>query len=192
MFTNAEQLVERLFSDMDDRSGFDTGGLDAETLGGWKAKWIGLLDTALSRARAEALEETAGYHDRKGDAARAWLDENERGAAERVVASWRLSLEIHRRSAAAIRAIITTPAPVSIPVERVRGVLADIYAVGKRSRDGYYAHSAQYAEHSGRMGAAYAAARDLGVPLDAAQEYRCLRCCMPVTNHILHTCTVTP
>lgn len=46
----AEQMVEALFRDMDDRSGFDTGDLPSDVLTEWKKKWVEIAEKALAEA----------------------------------------------------------------------------------------------------------------------------------------------
>lgn len=119
-------------------------------------------------ARTEALEEAK---DVCGVVAGEYMKERNHEAARALGAAGRR-----------IRALITTPAPASIPVERVREVLRNV------RDDGH----ADLPPGQGVRNAATALATTLGVPLDAAQEYRCLRCHTPVTGHVLHSCKVTP
>lgn len=39
----AGMIVDRLFENLNDRSGFDTGGLDEETLTEWREQWIDIV-----------------------------------------------------------------------------------------------------------------------------------------------------
>lgn len=85
-----------------------------------------LLVLAIAAARAEGREEAAQHHDRKGDEAREWLDEHEQRAKANVVASWRTSLEVHRRAAVAIRALKARRTERWLPESEVREVLRDL------------------------------------------------------------------
>lgn len=99
----------------------------------------GLLNAALSRARAEALEEAAKVADEEGAK---WGDLKNRTTANDV--------------ATRIRALITTPAPATIPVERVREVLLTRRSDRRRITD--------------RGAVVREIARDLGVDLDTKGE----------------------
>lgn len=105
------------------------------------------LDAALSRARAEALND-------------AW----------RAVSGTRMgnasASEVRSMDVAAIRALITTPAPASIPVERVREVLREIRDVARSPGP----IGITYARASGRLDAVGQAIAALGVDLDAQDE----------------------
>jgi hypothetical protein len=102
----------------------------------WQASEAGkLLDAALSSARAEALEEAARIFDRM--------------RAEDSEPIW------PEFAACEVRALITTPAPVSIPVERVREMFREALEYN-------WLRPAQ----------ATALARILGVDLDGAVEGR--------------------
>lgn len=116
--------------------------------------YVVALEENLSRARAEALEEAAERCDAMAD--------NADGHSP-------VSASADRTCADAIRALITALAPASIPAEKVREVLRGIYETGKRLREGCDQQSPRYAEHTGRMGAAFSAARDLGTPLDSTE-----------------------
>jgi hypothetical protein len=50
----ADALVEDLFSDLDDRSGFDTGGVDPVDVAEWKAKWAALIVAAMQKVQEPA------------------------------------------------------------------------------------------------------------------------------------------
>jgi hypothetical protein len=93
---------------------------------------------ALSRARADALEEAAQVFDEMAKKAKA------NGGIFGPVAFW--------QNAARIRALITTPAPATIPVERVREVLKEM------------------SRHAATYFAARLISERLGVPLDAKGE----------------------
>jgi hypothetical protein len=116
-------------------------------------------------ARDAALEEAAHYHDRKGDAARAWLDVHEQRGKANVVASWRTSLEVHRRAAVAIRALKSTPAARFIPESDVRPALESLISAVSGLKAGQPCHWLD-----GEWPRINALRERLGVDLDAACE----------------------
>lgn len=108
--------------------------------------YVVTLEERLARARAEALQEAASIVTAPG-----WKTRRCDVAAEMI------------------RSAIAEPTPATIPAGKVQGVLRDIYRTGEDRRGNYDQRSAQYAEHTGRMGAAFTAARDLELSLDAAE-----------------------
>lgn len=47
----AVQVVNELFEDMDDRRGFDTGGMPKDVRADWKTAWVRRLEVRLDSAR---------------------------------------------------------------------------------------------------------------------------------------------
>jgi hypothetical protein len=117
---------------------------------------IALFSAALSRARAEALEEART------------TASNTTGGPQAVVA--------------ALSALITTPAPATIPEERVREVAEDLLASAEDVA------SVEPQNPAGLICSAVTEfARRLGVPLDAATEpaldATCARCFASYGTH---------
>jgi hypothetical protein len=50
----AEKLVESLFDDLNDRQGYDTGGLADDVLADWKREWDDLAEKAMEEAGVPA------------------------------------------------------------------------------------------------------------------------------------------
>lgn len=115
----------------------------------------------VATARAAALEEAADTI-RQGLAELAKMPTPTKGH-ESLATLLRNLLE---KCVSEIEALATTPPPPVVPVSKVREVLRGIYETSKHIRDGIAQRDVRYAEHSGRMGASFAAARDLGINLD--------------------------
>lgn len=129
-----------------------------------------LVDAALSHVRAEALEEAAVLC--------------ETAKASRGGYGTLANGDVF---AGRIRALSGTTPPASIPVERVREVLAESGALEPLSTPPLYL--------DGWNAALEDVGRRLGVPIDGAQEQdrrqTCLACRMP-TLPSEHTCGVLP